>query len=212
MTDKELRFRRDIDLLYELGTLRQVARAWVQFGNDQQLANVAEHTFRVSWIAMTIARHEGADVSKVAQLALVHDLPETRTGDVNYVTRMYVDRDETQALRDSVRGSAMEEEALKLWHEYKAQDSLEALIVKDADNLDCDLELVESSARGQDLQETLADTRLSVRARLQTDTARRMFDDIYRSDPHAWHRTTKNRLTEGDWAVPASGLSDGPTS
>ncbi|HEY5710128.1 MAG TPA: HD domain-containing protein [Solirubrobacterales bacterium] len=200
----ELTLRRDVDLLYEIGTLRQVARAWVQFGNDRQLANVAEHTLRVIWLSLVLAKHEDADAARVVQIALVHDLAETRTGDVNYVSRMYVDRNETQAMRDSLNGTVLEGEALELWDEYKAQESLEAQIVKDADNLDCDLELVESTARGHELQETLAETRQSVRVQLRTETGRRLFTRIYESDPHTWHRDTRNRLTAGDWAEPTT--------
>lgn len=201
---EELMLHRDVDLLYEIGTLRQVARAWVQFGNDRQLANVAEHTLRVIWLSLLLAKHERADAARVVQIALVHDLAETRTGDVNYVSRMYVDRDETQAMRDSLNGTVLEHDTLDLWNEYKAQESLEAQIVKDADNLDCDLELVESTARGHELQETLAETRESVRSQLRTETARRLFARIYDSDPHTWHRDTRNRLTAGDWAGPAA--------
>jgi putative hydrolase of HD superfamily len=195
--------RRDTELLYELGTLRQVARAWVQFGNDQRLANVAEHSLRVIWLALTLAKHEAADAARVVQLALIHDLAETRTGDVNYVTRMYVDRDETQAMQDAVRGTSVERDVMDLWQEYQAQLTLESQIVKDADNLDCDFELMECASRGPNFKTTLHETRQRVRTQLRTETARRMFEQIYDTDPHDWHRGTKNRLTAGDWRDPA---------
>ncbi len=201
--------RRDTELLYELGTLRQVARAWVQFGNDQRLANVAEHSLRVIWLALTLAKHEAADTAKVVQLALVHDLAETRTGDVNYVTRMYVDRDETQAMQDAVRDTAIERDVAALWEEYRAQLTLESQIVKDADNLDCDLELMECTSRGLDFETTLRETRKRVRAQLRTETARRMFEQIYETDPHSWHLGAKNRLTAGDWSDPALHATSG---
>jgi putative hydrolases of HD superfamily len=77
---------RDIDLLFEVGTMRHLARAWRQFGGAP-FANVAEHSYRVLWIALLLARAEGADVGRVLKMALIHDLPETRTGDFNYVQR-----------------------------------------------------------------------------------------------------------------------------
>ncbi len=201
--------QRDTELLYELGTLRQVARAWVQFGNDQQLANVAEHTLRVIWLSLMLAKHESADTAKVVQLALVHDLAETRTGDVNYVTRMYVDRYETQAMADTVSGTAIEADVMRLWEEYCQQVTLESQIVKDADNLDCDLELMECTSRGLDFKATLGKTRERVRAQLRTATGRRMFEQIYATDPHDWHLGTRNRLTAGDWRDPALRASSG---
>ena len=198
-SDEDVRSVRDIELLYEIGTLRRVARAWVQFGGDQKLANVAEHTLRVAWLALILAKREGADLGTVTQLALVHDMAETRTGDVNYVSRMYVDRHEAAAVRDSVGSSSIEHEALDLWEEYQAQESLEAQVVKDADILDCDLELMESTARGPELKTALAETRERVYGSLRTVSAREMFATIYRTDPHDWHRRTRNRLTAGDW-------------
>lgn len=210
-TPEDPTLRRDAELLYEVGTLRHVARAWVQFGNDQQLANVAEHTLRVLWLALVLARHEGADEARVVQLALVHDLAETRTGDVNYVTRMYVDRHEEEAIHDAVNGSVLESLVTDLWREYRAQGTLEARVVKDADNLDCDLELMESASRGLELRTTLDDTRRRVLDQLRTPTARKVFHQIYATDPHRWHLGTRNRLTAGDWSevvVPAPSTGD----
>jgi putative hydrolase of HD superfamily len=187
---------RDVELLHEVGSLRRVARTWAQF-TGAPMANVAEHTLRVAWIAMVVARREGADPGRCAQLALVHDLAETRTGDVHYLSRMYVERREDDALRDAVAGTSLQDDAAELWDEYHAQESLEARVVKDADNLDCDLELTETPDAA--LVGALTPTRARVRDKLHTDTARALFDAIYAEDPHAWHTGAPNRLTAGDW-------------
>jgi putative hydrolase of HD superfamily len=190
---------RDVSLLHEVGSLRRVVRTWAQF-TGAPMANVAEHTLRVAWIAMAIARREGADPAHAAQLALVHDLAETRTGDVHYLSRMYVDRRETDALTDTVAGTSVEDDVTALWDEYHALESLEARIVKDADNLDCDLELTETPDPA--FVTSLEPTRLRVRDKLFTDTARALFDAIYAVDPHEWHTAAPNRLTAGDWKKP----------
>lgn len=187
---------RDVALLHEVGSLRRVARTWVQF-TGAGMANVAEHTLRVAWIAMAIARREGADAGRCAQLALVHDLAETRTGDVHYLSRMYVERREDEALADAIAGTSLQDDVAALWDEYHAQESAEARIVKDADNLDCDLELTETPDAA--FVASLEPTRRQVRERLYTDTARALFDAIYAQDPHAWHTRAPNRLTAGDW-------------
>jgi len=46
--------KRDVEFLFEVGTLRLIDRTWRQFGGAN-FANVAEHTFRVMWIAALIA-------------------------------------------------------------------------------------------------------------------------------------------------------------
>ena len=62
---------------------------------------------------MAIARREGADGARCAQLALVHDVAETRTGDVHYLSRMYVERREDEALRDAVAGTSLESDVAR---------------------------------------------------------------------------------------------------
>ena len=66
---------RDIDLLFEVGSLRHVDRTWRQFGGVPY-ANVAEHTLRVAFVAWSLAALEGADPGRVVQMAMIHDLPE----------------------------------------------------------------------------------------------------------------------------------------
>ncbi len=104
-----------------------------------------------------------------------------------------------EAIRDMISGTSLESDLAKLWEELKLQESLEAKIVKDADTLDCDLELRESDAVGTSLLTALRETRDRAASRLYTDTARRLFGLIYSTDPHSWHVSGKNRMTAGDW-------------
>lgn len=200
MNDEPL--RRDAELLYEVGTLRHIARTWVQFGGEP-LANVAEHTLRVAWIGIILAAHEGADAGRVAQLALVHDLSEGRTGDAHYLASMYVERNERGAVRDSVAATALEDGVADLWREWEEGVTLEARIVSDADSLDVDLELMEWAARGH-LPSTWNGIRKSIDRQLHTPTAQRLVAAIRATDPHDWHMRGRNRATAGDWRPNAS--------
>jgi putative hydrolases of HD superfamily len=191
---------RDIEFLYEMGTLRFIPRQWKRFLNAD-FANLAEHHFRVMWIALIIAKHEKADVSKILKMALVHDICESRTGDADYLARQYVERNEELGLTDILSKTILEkDEFLSLWHEYEALRSIEAKIVKDADNLDVDLELNEQAVRGFGLKDTWKTQRGWVsKNRLHTKTAKKMLEKIQKSDPHAWHLNTRNRINAGDW-------------
>jgi len=195
---------RDIDLLFEIGTMRHIERSWRQFGGAS-FANVAEHTFRVIWISLLLAQSEGANVEKTIKLALIHDLPETRTGDVNYVQRQYTDTNETQALHETTEDTSISKEMLQLWREYKSRQTLEAQIVKDADSLDCDLELQELKATGSTLPLELNATRNRVCEQLYTKSAKQLFNRILRSNCHDWHTKGRNRLNSGDWQAIAVG-------
>jgi putative hydrolase of HD superfamily len=177
---------RDVELLYELGTLRFMDRAWVQFGGPN-VANVAEHAFRVAWIAQILAIREGADVGRVLQMALVHDLGKTRAGDAHWLNRSYVKRDEGKAIAAATGATTMADSGPPLWAEFKAGETLEAQIVKDADNLDVDLEFCE---RREDwpFARTNGDIRQAVYERkLQTKTAKQLWRAVQGSDPAHWY-------------------------
>ncbi len=195
-----MNINRDLDLLYEIGTLRFIPRAWRQMlgGN---FANLAEHHFRVAWIAMILAKMEGrGDTGKIVKMALVHDLAESRTGDAHYMSRLYVKRDNVGAIHDILKDTGMEKEMLELWEECEKLESIEAKIVKDADWLDVDLELREQDANGNVLEKNFRTMRVeSMIPRLKTEAGKKLFDLIGNSNPHDWHIKGKNRITSGDW-------------
>jgi putative hydrolase of HD superfamily len=191
--------KRDIDLLYEIGSLRFTDRTWKQFIRGE-VANNAEHSFRVAWLALLIARKEHAKEETVLKMALLHDLSETRTGDVNYVARMYTKRDDDTAYRDILAETSLEQDFGVLASEYKVRNTLEAKVVKDADNLEVDLEIQELMSQGNKMAEKwVSDRRAGVYPKLYTDTAKKLFDAIYNADPDTWHKNAKNRFNAGDF-------------
>ena len=79
------------------------------------------------------------------------------------------------------------------------QSTREAKIVKDADNLDVDLELQEHEVNGIKIKEVFKQTREAVYNKLFTDTAKKWWKEIQTSNPHDWHIKGNNRFTNGDW-------------
>jgi putative hydrolase of HD superfamily len=192
--------RQDADFIFEMGNVRYIDRMWRRF-YSRDFANLAEHHFRTFWIAMILAAHEpGADAGKVAKLAMVHDITESRTGDVDYLSRQYVERNEELAIGDILAGTSLEEEFLELWKEYEKRESLEAKIVKDADNLDVDFELAEMAANGNPLEKLWEGNRSFVKKeKLYTDSAKKMAEQLAETNPHTWHLEGRNRRNGGDW-------------
>lgn len=190
----------DINFLFEMGGIRFIERMWRRFLRDD-FANLAEHHFRMFWIAMVIAAHEkDVDTGKIAKMVLVHDIAESRAGDVDYLARQYVERNEQLAIEDMLAGTAIEKEFYALWEEYETRESLESKIVKDADNLDVDFELAEQAAKGSRLQDLWQENRTFVaRNKLYTQTAKDLFDQLADANPHAWHLNGRNRRNGGDW-------------
>lgn len=192
--------KKDLELLFEIGTMRFIQRTWKQFLNPD-VANLAEHTMRVIWIALVLAKMEGAkDTDKIMKMALAHDVSETRTGDVHYVSRLYTERNEAKAIADTFAGTSLEAEFLPLLHEYEERQSLEAKIVKDADTIDVDMEMRERQAQGEGIYDALVPARLTTKGGLLlTESGRKLWEQVYESNPHDWHVKGANRFTSGDW-------------
>lgn len=195
--------KRDIEFLFEMGTLRFVQRTWKRFLNPD-VDNLTEHHFRVLWTSLLIAKYEKVtNIEKLMKMAILHDIAESRTGDVDYLSRQYVVRNEKLGIQDILKGTALEEEFLGIWKEYEKRDSIEAKIVKDADNLAVDFELAEQRSKGNKIGDKsgLNETRKFVaRARLYTKTAKKMWDEIQTANPHDWHTRGRNRFNGGDWS------------
>jgi putative hydrolase of HD superfamily len=179
--------KRDLEFLFEIGSLRNVQRLWRQhFGMD--VANDLEHTIRVVWLALIMARMEKVkNEEKVMKMALIHDIPETRTADHGHVHKSYVTSDEDKAAHDIFMGTSLAN-LEDLLHEYKLRKSVESKIVKDADNLDVDFELRELLEKGSTLPKKWLPGRKIVRKeKLYTKSAKQIWDLLQKTDSADWH-------------------------
>ncbi len=182
--------KRDIEFLFEIGSIRNVNRGWRQhLGMD--CASNTEHAFRVVFLALIIARMERVkDEEKIIKMALIHDLPESRTSDLSYVQKVYVSEDETLAANDQFDSTSLSDLNKSVLKEYKERKSKEAKIVKDADNLDIDLELKELGEQGSKLPKKFNKTRKMIfNEKLYTKSAKKLWMEIQKSDPSSWHLT-----------------------
>ncbi|MDM8537595.1 HD domain-containing protein, partial [Desulfobacterales bacterium HSG17] len=86
------------NLLFEAKMLKEIPRSGYHFlGTGKE--SVAEHSFMITFIAFAMSEMEKkADAKKIISMCLVHDLPEARTGDLNYVQKQYVTPDEKKAV------------------------------------------------------------------------------------------------------------------
>jgi len=178
---------RDFEFLFEIGSLRNIPRAWIQHLGVPVASNL-EHTMRVVFLALLIARKERkGDESKIIRMALVHDLPETRTADLAYVHKVYSQTDDLRAARDIFAGTSFADfDAVHA--QYEKRDSIEAKIVKDADNLDIDIELKEYEEQGHELPAKWAKMRRFVRdKKLYTKTAKKLWDELQKANVSQWH-------------------------
>jgi putative hydrolase of HD superfamily len=174
-----------VDFLFEVGMLKQTPRTGWQFLAGSRAESVADHSFRVAMIAFALARSDGIDVDadRVLRLALVHDLPEARTGDLNYMNQKYVSANEERAAADLVRGLRFADELGELLAEYRDGSTPESILAHDADQLELLLQLVENRDAGVPGTDQWLPF---VIRRLHTDIAKRLAERILAGDSSRW--------------------------
>ncbi|HEX2859963.1 MAG TPA: HD domain-containing protein [Alphaproteobacteria bacterium] len=176
---------RMVRFAYEIGAARSRPRGWQQSLNED-MSNVAEHCYRVTFIAMMLAQMEKADPYKTAVISLVHDTDEIRALDLTPYQKPYVSIDSEKAVHDTFTGTPLASLCLPLFAEYKNKTSLEARCVKDADILDATLELVEITHRGSKYMAEIADQHAQRRAGLKTKSGQQLFDAIMSNKTTPW--------------------------
>ena len=134
---KTNQLKKSASFLYEIGTMRKIARAHRQtLLTDDLSDNIASHSYRVTWIGWILAKEEKADVGKVIQMCLAHDISEARSGDQNWVHKKYVKVFEDEIAKDQVKDLLIEKDLTEILNEYQERKTKEAKVAKDADLID----------------------------------------------------------------------------
>lgn len=179
-----------VNFLNEIGMLARIPRSGFAFlGTGQQ--SVAEHSFRVTLTAYALAKlcDEPVDHYKLLMLCLLHDLPESRIGDLNYVQKRYIQPDLEKALGDIQKASPFGDEVVKWIEEYEKGESLEAKLAHDADQL----ELLLMLKHAQELGNPRAlDWFQNAYKRLYTSLAKEIANEILETDSDAWWLGDRN--------------------
>lgn len=176
------RLTRLADLIHELGMLRRTPRSGYQFlGTGAE--NVAEHSFRTAAVGFILAEMAGADAYRTAVLCLFHDLHEARTGDFNYVNRIYNSSDRTQALEHCLAGTGLSQILMPMWEELETTETLEARLAQDADQIDFIANLKEEADLGNRYAMKWLESALQ---RLRTEEGRSLAKSVAETDHTDW--------------------------
>lgn len=163
------------DFLFEVRMLKDLKRTGYAFlGAGQE--SIAEHSFTTAFLCFVMARLQpDVDAEKLISMALVHDTPEARTGDLNYVHKHYNTVDEPHAVLDMTQGLDWATDIPELIDEFNQGETMEARLANDADQLSFILEL----KKLKDLGATSPESWLAmVIERLKTDTGRQLAREI----------------------------------
>jgi len=181
------------NFLFEAGMLKRTPRSGFQFlGSGAE--SVAEHIFRTTYIGYALGKiANGVNVDRMIKLCLFHDLPEARTGDLNYVNKKYVETKEEKAIDDLTRTLPFGQEIKELILEFNEGRTEEARLARDADQIEMILALKEYKDVGNQHADEWLEFSLK---RLQTNAARELAKVILETDSSLWWFSDK-----GDWWV-----------
>ncbi len=181
------------NFLFEAGMLKRTPRSGFQFlGTGAE--SVAEHIFRTTYIGYALGKlAPGVNVDRMIKMCLFHDLPEARTGDLNYVNKKYVEADENKAVEDLAQTLPFGVEIQELIREFIEGKTEEARLARDADQLEMILALKEYKDLGNKYADEWLEFSLK---RLQTETGKQLATVILETDSSLWWFSDK-----GDWWV-----------
>ncbi len=174
-----------VNLLFEAKMLKDIPRAGFAFlGAGSE--SVAAHSFAAAFIGYVMSRLvPEADSLRLISMCLVHDLPESRIGDQNYVNKHYVTVDEAKAVADATRHVPFGSDIAGLIEEFNQQTSREAQLAYDADQLAFLLDLKAVADIGVKTPEKWMPT---VFERLKTDLGRQLAAEILDTQWDGWWR------------------------
>ncbi len=173
-----------VHLLHEAGLLAKLPRSGFAFlGTGQQ--SVAEHSHRMTLTAYLLASlmKKPVNLQKLLLMCLIHDLPEARMGDLNYVNKLYVEANEDKVLDEYEKFYPCGQEFRALIQEYNESQTLEAQLAHDADQLEMLLVLKQLSEAGNSHAMKWFD---KTEERLQIKEAKEVAAEIRTQSSDAW--------------------------
>lgn len=172
-----------IDFLFEVGILSKTPRSGFHFlGSGHQ--SVAEHTNRTVFVGYVLASLDATvDIAKVMKMCLFHDIAEARTSDLNYVHQKYARADDQKAVDDLAQTVPFGEDIASAIAEFKERKTKEAILAKDADNLEWILSLKEQVDTGNARAKTWLPSAVK---RLRTESGRELAKLILETASDNW--------------------------
>lgn len=126
----------------------EMRHSWLSNGRQE---SVAEHTWRVSLMAMLIEPYltQKVDSAKLLKMIIIHDLVEAEAGDVPAFDTMnnrlakeqkaINERKSIERMRDML-GNALGEELYNLWIEFEEKETYEAKVANALDKLEAQIQ------------------------------------------------------------------------
>ncbi len=176
-----------LDFFAEAGLLKRVKRSGWWVAGIENPESVADHCFRCAVIGFYMAHEEGADPYRVLAMTLFNDIHEARINDLHKMGHYYIDfkAAEKRVFADQVAPlpSRVRAEITGIRTDYDTQGTLEALVARDADILECLVQAREYCDNGYPVAKKFLKRAPGF---LKTRTARELWEALQSWDSTVW--------------------------
>ena len=125
-----------IDFIQSAQRLKDIFRTGWKLSGVDQPESVADHSFCVAMLAMILSDTCDLDTEKMMKMALLHDLMESKLGDIHYESKTYIGEAALHTAEEKAAHDLLPQNYLKIWEEYSQNQTPEARIVTACDKLE----------------------------------------------------------------------------
>lgn len=146
------------------GKLKRTKRkGWISLVGIKDPESVADHTFRTAVLAMCLSDLKGLDTEKLVRMALLHDVHEALTGDYDHSDKERIGESELRNMEAeaikrvfSTLPNSLREKYSLLTTEFQEQETEEARLVRQIDQLEMIIQALEYEEEGYDREKLQA--------------------------------------------------------
>ncbi|NIP61382.1 MAG: HD domain-containing protein [Nitrosopumilaceae archaeon] len=136
-----------LDFFEQAANLKNIKRqGWIDKLGIKNPESVAEHCYSMSVLGMVLSELENLDTSTVLKMVILHDLAESRIGDI---TPEQMNQEKKNQLEDITICKMLDQlpknisvKYKKIWNDYKEKQTAESIFVHEIDKLEMILQAV----------------------------------------------------------------------
>jgi len=178
-------YKKIANFVFELNEAKRTPRSGWHRTGIKNAESLAEHSAVCAQIAFLLGEMESVNAEHCALLALFHDIGEIRTGDEDWVSRIYKNKSDSEGKAFSAQsdGLPMGGKLKGFFDEVKKQRTKEAIIAKDADLLELAVQAKFYTQSGYKSATLFID---GMRNKLKTESAKKLLAEIEKSKIEDW--------------------------
>lgn len=182
-------YKKALRYIEETGMLMQMPRSHRRhLGNTfDTVASHCHHSGIIAYILATLENLPFRDRKRAMTMAMIHDIPEARTGDLDYVAKHYSKTNEAKAIDAQLKGLPGREYFKGLYKEWGEQKTQASRCAKDADALEQRYQEWTLMHQGNKMAERWYQDGFNHRVPFyRTESAKRLAMLLEESHPHEW--------------------------